>query len=75
MSTPIVDRIVEQLKALPYESQWRVLEFTQALAATSPRGVPGSQLLPFAGVIPPDDLQLMQQAIEEGCERVDADEW
>lgn len=75
MSAPIVDKIAEQLKVLPYESQWRVLEFTQALAAASPRGVPGSQLLPFAGVIPPDDLQLMQQAIEEGCERVDADEW
>jgi hypothetical protein len=40
-----------------------------------PRGVPGPQLLRFAGAISPDDLQLMRQAIEEGCERVDTNEW
>lgn len=38
-------------------------------------GVPGRQLVRFAGAIPPDDLQLMQQAIEADCERVDANEW
>lgn len=75
MSTLIVDRIVEQLKALPYESQQRVLEFARGLQDSTPHGLPGDRLLRFAGVIPPDDLQLMQQTIEEGCERVDADEW
>jgi hypothetical protein len=71
----LVDRVVEQLKTLPYESQWRVFEFARALAVSAPRGVPGRQLLPFAGAIPADDLQLMRQAIEEGCERIDANEW
>ncbi|MCS6844019.1 MAG: hypothetical protein NZ528_06805 [Caldilineales bacterium] len=75
MSTPIVDKIVEQLKVLPYESQWRVFEYTRALAGSAFRGAPGSQLLPFAGAIPADDLQLMRFAIEEGCERIDANEW
>jgi hypothetical protein len=75
MNTVIADRVLEQLKALPYELQWRVLEFTRALAMSVPRGVPGQQLVSFAGTIPLDDLQLMHQAIEEGCEQVDADEW
>ncbi len=71
----LVDRVVEQLKALPYEMQWRVFEFARALAVSAPRGVPGPQLLRFAGAIPLDDLQLMRQTIEEGCERVDTNEW
>lgn len=75
MSTLIMDKVIEQLKVLPYELQWRVLEFTRALAVSIPRGVPGRQLLRFAGVIPLDDLQLMRLAIEEGCERIDASEW
>ena len=75
MDTFIVEKVVEQLKVLPYELQWRVLEFTRALAISIPHGVPGQQLLRFTGVIPLDDLQLMRQAIEEGCEQVDANEW
>jgi len=73
--TTLVDKVVDQLKTLPYEMQWRVFEFTRALAVSVPRGVPGPQLLRFAGAIPLDDLQLMHQAIEEGCERVDTNEW
>jgi hypothetical protein len=72
MNIVIADKVLEQLKALPYELQWRVLEFTRALAMSIPRGVPGQQLVSFAGTIPLDDLQLMHQAIEEGCEQVNA---
>jgi hypothetical protein len=72
MNTVIADKVLEQLKTLPYELQWRVLEFTRALAISVPRGVPGQQLVSFAGTIPLDGLQLMHQAIEEGCEQVNA---
>lgn len=75
MNTPIVDKVIEQLKVLPYELQWRVFEFTRALAVSTPQGVPGRQLLRFAGVIPLDDLQHMHLAIEQSCERIDANEW
>jgi hypothetical protein len=71
----LVDKVVDQLKTLPYEMQWRVFEFTRALVVSAPRGVPGLQLLRFAGAIPLDDLQLMRQAIEQGCEQVDTNEW
>ena len=75
MSTQVVDRVMEQLETLPSEMQWRVLEFTRALAASAPHGVPGRQLLRFSGTVPLDDLQVMRQAIAEGCEVVDGDEW
>jgi hypothetical protein len=70
METPIVAKVIEQLKVLPQELQRRVLEFTRALAESTPRGVPGRQLLRFAGAIPRDDIRLMSEAIERGCERV-----
>lgn len=75
MNTLIVDKVIEQMKALPYELQWRVFEFARALTISTPHGVPGQQLLRFGGVIPPDDLQLMRLAIEQGCEQIDTDEW
>jgi hypothetical protein len=75
METPIVEEVIEQLKTLPQELQWRVLEFTRALAQSTPRGVPGRQLIRFAGSIPPDEARLMIEAIEQGCERVDTNDW
>jgi hypothetical protein len=39
------------------------------------KGVPGRQLLRFAGSIPANDLQTMTQAIEAGCEGIDRSEW
>ncbi|MCI2430890.1 hypothetical protein LM602_04980 [Candidatus Acetothermia bacterium] len=75
METPIIEKVIEQLKALPHELQWRVLEFTRALALSTPHGVPGQQLLRFAGVIPLDDVTLIRDAIDQGCEQVDPHEW
>ena len=51
--------------------QRQVLEFDRSLVKVEVRGTPGQQLLRFAGSIPSDDLQLMREAIEQDCERVD----
>ena len=75
MNIPIIDQVVEQLKVMPQHLQWQVLEFVQALVKSEVRGTPGQQLLRFAGSISPEDLQLMQSAIEQDCEQVDVDEW
>lgn len=64
MSSVIVAKVVEQLKSLPYELQWRVFEFACAPALSVPRGVTGPQLLRFAGAIPLADGQQMRQAVE-----------
>ncbi|MFQ5851497.1 MAG: right-handed parallel beta-helix repeat-containing protein [Candidatus Binatia bacterium] len=48
---------------------------TQSLDSSQPKGVAGKQLLHFAGAIDADDLQMMTDVIEAGCEQVDLDEW
>jgi hypothetical protein len=75
MDISIIDKVIEQLKGLPQELQWRVLEFTRTLATSSPQGVAGENYLQFAGAIPLDDITAMTLAIEQGCEQVDANEW
>jgi len=39
------------------------------------KGVPAKNLLKYVGSISKEDLLLMEKAIEEGCERIDVDEW
>ncbi|MEO0687371.1 MAG: hypothetical protein AAFY76_20565 [Cyanobacteria bacterium J06649_11] len=75
MNTSIINEVVEQLGNMPQHLQSQVLEFARNLVKTEVKGTPGSQLLRFAGSITADDLQLMREAIEQGCEQVDVDEW
>ncbi|MDI6886702.1 MAG: hypothetical protein QMD22_10280 [archaeon] len=73
MTNPSIKaEVVKQLDNLPTELQRHVLEFIRALSR--PKGVPGKQLLHFAGTIEDDDLQAMTRAIEAECERVDWNE-
>jgi hypothetical protein len=74
MNISIIDEVIEQLRAMPQDLQGRVLEFARTLVRSQVRGTPGQQLLRFAVSIPPDDLQLMREAIEQGCEQVDSNE-
>ncbi|MFO7905793.1 MAG: hypothetical protein ACQESR_25245 [Planctomycetota bacterium] len=76
----MVDATIEHelatcLRRLPVEQQRQVLEFARTLAKPSVQGVRGSNLLQFAGTIDESDLEAMSQAIKDGCERIDADEW
>ena len=75
MNNNITTQVMQQLETLPENLQRQVLEFVQALQMLARRGIPGKQLLQFAGAIPPGDLELMRQAIDEECEQVDLDEW
>lgn len=67
--------ILERINALPYELQQKVLDFIDSLTQELPKGIPGKQLLRFAGCISQEDLQKMKEFIAEGCERVDVREW
>lgn len=76
MVTPqLKDEILERLDRLPSHLQRRVVDFADALVSTEPQGVPGTQLLKHAGAIDSQSLREMEQAIEEGCERIDPDAW
>jgi len=75
MNPTLETEIQEQLSQLPLEQQRQVLEFARALVTARVRGVPGQALLRFAGLVEPNDLALMKQAIEDDCEQVQPNEW
>ncbi len=75
MDPLVIEQVVEEIRGLPRESQWRVLEFARSLAQPARQGVPGRRLLRLAGSIPADDVQAMREAIDQGCERIDSREW
>ncbi len=76
MISPALEKeLLEQLDKLAPVQQQQVLSFARSLVQTRPRGVPGRELLRFAGTILPDDLAAMAQAIEDGCEQINRDEW
>ena len=50
--------------------QRQVLDFVRALESIKLQGVTGKSILSFAGTVPPEDLDVMSDAIELGCEQV-----
>lgn len=68
MSDALREQIMDQLDGLSDEERRRVLEFARALAASTPGGVPGKDLLRFAGMFEVDDARRIAEAIEDGCE-------
>jgi hypothetical protein len=76
MVNPTVkDQILTDLEQLSPEKQARAAQLVHDLVSSTPKGVPGRMLLRFAGVLDPQSVREMTEAIEEGCERVDLDEW
>jgi hypothetical protein len=71
----IENELRETIHQLPLQQQQQVLAYARSLSGLPLKGVPGVSLLRFAGTIEADDLELMKQAIQEGCEKVDEDEW
>lgn len=75
MAIPILEQIVEQVRALPDNLQHQVLTFVRTLRTVARRGTPGQVLLQFAGRISMEDVDSMREAIENDCERLDGNEW
>jgi hypothetical protein len=71
----IKDQILSDLDRLAPEQQRRAAELVHGLVSTLPRGASGRDLLRFAGTLDNDSAREMIEAIEEGCERADLDEW
>ena len=75
IETEVQSELLKRLEQLSPVKQWQVLGFARSLAKGPPRGVPGDQLLRFAGTMTHDEAQEFLKAIEEDCERIDDDEW
>ncbi len=73
MNTPTLkEQILDTLEKMSEGQQQEVLNFAKKIQR--PQGVPFSSLLKFVGSISPDDLKLMEEAIED-FEKVNLDEW
>ncbi|MDE0088416.1 MAG: hypothetical protein OXU23_22020 [Candidatus Poribacteria bacterium] len=70
-----IQEILQRLEKLSPGKQKQVLDFTLELSGESPKGIPLQELLEFVGMFPPEDLEEIKQAIQEGCEKIDASEW
>jgi hypothetical protein len=75
INTTVEKHFREQLRHLPIEQQRQVLEFARAFVKARVHGVPGKDLLRFSGTINSEDLSAIEQTINEGCEKVNPDEW
>ena len=67
--------LLEQIEKLTPLQQKQVLDFALELTGELAKHYPGKNLLQFAGTISKEDLEIMKQTIEEGCEQVDESEW
>jgi len=58
------------------DQQQRVIDFARQLAAPkTPQGTPPEKLLALAGSLPHEEANEIKRIIEEGCERIEPDEW
>jgi len=67
------ENIEQSLGQLSPYQQIKLLEFLESMISGAKREK--RNLLRFAGSIDQTDLALMQQAIVNGCEKIDDNEW
>ena len=70
-----IQEIVERLDKLTPGQQKHILNSILSLLGEPIRGTSGKELLKFAGLFPPEDLEQIKQAIEEDCGQIDVSEW
>jgi len=71
----IKEKIIEQIEKLNPEQQKQILNFAKVFELGKSKGVKGKELLRFSGAIEKSDLDIMELAIEEGCEKVNVNDW
>jgi hypothetical protein len=71
----IQNELLQQVDRLPIDRQREVLAFVSNLVKSSATVKPPRHFLELAGTLPAEDAREMLQAIEEGCEQVDANGW
>lgn len=75
IDTAIQNALLKEVEQLAPPLQQKVVDYAHALVQPRPRGTPGKELLEFAGILSPKEAKEMMDAIKEGCERIDPNEW
>jgi hypothetical protein len=73
-TSALPQQILRDIESLPDDQQRQVWQYVQSLRHETPEKS-GKAVAELAGAISADDLRLMKQAIEEGCEQVDPHGW
>ena len=68
------NEFLRNLELLTKEQQNKVITYIRALSKRT-KSNNQQALLQFAGSLKPKDIQEIMSAIEEGCEKVDKNEW
>jgi len=71
----VKQQIDRELDVLTVDKQRKVLDFIINLSGSIPPGVPGKNLIKFAGSLSEEDAEELSQIIQEGCEKIDYNEW
>jgi hypothetical protein len=71
----VKEQILNDLDRLSPELQRRAADLVHGLVSPLPKGTSGRELLRFAGTLDDESAREMNEAIEQGCERVDLDAW
>jgi hypothetical protein len=72
----VKQQIDKKLEVLPVDIQRKVLFYIDHLTeSVAPSGVSGKKLIEFAGTLSEEDAEELIRIIEEGCERIDDNEW
>ena len=71
----VKEQILKDLDQLSPNLQRRAVEMVHSLIAPLPTGASVDDLMAVAGTLDAESARQMREAIEEGCERVDLDEW
>ncbi len=75
VSTNLPEQIAEVVEDLDATSRQQVLDFARALQSRQPKGVPGRDLVKFAGTMTTEEADDLQAVIDEGCGQVDPHGW
>ena len=67
--------IAQRIESLAPDQQAQVLQFVTSLSASALKGERGGDLRAFAHSLDSESAQQMIQAIDDGCEHVEAGEW
>jgi len=74
--TSLKDQLIQDFDRLNADLQRHVASLAHGLAVPSlPKGATGAELKELSGILDDESAREMREAIEEGCEQVDPDEW
>jgi hypothetical protein len=71
----VKERILRDLDQLSPELQQRAVRLVHNLVDPLPRGASVENLMSLAGTLDDESAREMIEAIEEGCERIDPEDW